>query len=126
MTWCFFEDTVGFRSKDIVELKDVDPKHDQYPSKKNLARSLREVFTPSAVAYTTWSQVKALKELVSEAQPGDHLVFHCTQPPYHRNHHVLTNARVSGHGSQKPDLHGDEDDGLDEGMLPLTMQSSRC
>ncbi|EKM58130.1 uncharacterized protein PHACADRAFT_206967 [Phanerochaete carnosa HHB-10118-sp] len=57
----FLTDNVGFRSDNIIELKDnIDPEHDQYPTRKNL--------------------VKALEELVSEAQAGDHLVFHSIWP----------------------------------------------
>ncbi|GJE85472.1 caspase family protein [Phanerochaete sordida] len=47
----------------------------------------------------------ALHGLVRDAEAGDHLVFH-----------------FSGHGSQKPDLNGDEDDGMDEAIWPADVK----
>ncbi|EKM58133.1 uncharacterized protein PHACADRAFT_206970 [Phanerochaete carnosa HHB-10118-sp] len=78
----FLINSVGFQSTDIMELRDdVEPSDPLYPSNANL--------------------VKAMEDLVSDVQPGDHLVFH-----------------FSGHGSQKPDLNGDEDDKMDEAIWP--------
>eukprot|EP01012_Entosiphon_sulcatum_P001444 TRINITY_DN10275_c0_g1_i1.p1 TRINITY_DN10275_c0_g1~~TRINITY_DN10275_c0_g1_i1.p1 ORF type:complete len:371 (-),score=36.26 TRINITY_DN10275_c0_g1_i1:165-1277(-) len=45
--------------------------------------------------------LRAMQWLVSEAAPGDSLFLY-----------------FSGHGSQVPDLQGDEDDGLDETLVP--------
>ncbi|KZT04476.1 peptidase C14 [Laetiporus sulphureus 93-53] len=44
--------------------------------------------------------LRAMRQLVADAQPGDHFFFH-----------------FSGHGSQIPNLNGTEKDGFDEGML---------
>ncbi|GJE85500.1 caspase family protein [Phanerochaete sordida] len=49
--------------------------------------------------------LRGMRELVSDVKPGDHLVFH-----------------FSGHGSQKPDQDGDEDDGLDEAVWPADVK----
>lgn len=53
---------------------------------------------------TTAAIVSGLRWLVDEAAPGDVLVFH-----------------YSGHGSQVPDRHGDEVDGLDEIICPYDL-----
>jgi hypothetical protein len=45
--------------------------------------------------------IEALRWLVSDARSGDSLLFH-----------------FSGHGSQKRDTDGDEDDGMDETICP--------
>lgn len=49
-----------------------------------------------------------LKNLVDSARVGDTLMFH-----------------YSGHGSQVEDLHGDEEDGMDETICPLDYATSR-
>ncbi|KAJ4952974.1 hypothetical protein NE237_029806 [Protea cynaroides] len=48
----------------------------------------------------------ALQWLIHDCQPGDSLVFH-----------------HSGHGSQQPNLSGDEADGYDETICPLDYQT---
>jgi hypothetical protein len=53
---------------------------------------------------TTAAIVSGLHWLVDDASPGDVLVFH-----------------YSGHGSQVPDQHGDEADGLDEIICPYDL-----
>ena len=53
---------------------------------------------------TTAAIVSGLHWLVDDAAPGDVLVFH-----------------YSGHGSQVPDRHGDEADGLDEIICPYDL-----
>lgn len=53
---------------------------------------------------TTAAIVVGLHWLVDDAEPGDVLVFH-----------------YSGHGSQVPDRHGDEADGLDEIICPYDL-----
>ncbi len=53
---------------------------------------------------TTGGIVSGLRWLVDAAEPGDVLVFH-----------------YSGHGSQVPDRHGDESDGLDEIICPYDL-----
>jgi hypothetical protein len=53
---------------------------------------------------TTGAIVSGLHWLVDDASPGDVLVFH-----------------YSGHGSQVPDRHGDEVDGLDEIICPYDL-----
>jgi hypothetical protein len=53
---------------------------------------------------TTAAIVSGLHWLVDDAAPGDVLVFH-----------------YSGHGSQVPDRHGDEIDGLDEIICPYDL-----
>ena len=58
----------------------------------------------------------AIRDLVSSAQRGDHLVFYCMSFPavrvYNRNR-----VAVAGHGAQVADTFGaqDERDSLDEG-----------
>ncbi|MGD0466361.1 MAG: caspase family protein [Gammaproteobacteria bacterium] len=49
-----------------------------------------------------------LNDLVNNAQPGDTLIFH-----------------YSGHGSQVPDLEGDEEDGYDETICPIDFINRR-
>ena len=53
---------------------------------------------------TTAAIVSSLRWLVDDSRPGDVLVFH-----------------YSGHGSQVPDLDGDEVDGLDEIICPYDL-----
>jgi len=53
---------------------------------------------------TTSAIVSGLQWLLDGAAAGDVLVFH-----------------YSGHGSQVPDIHGDEDDGLDEIICPYDL-----
>ncbi|XP_042492261.1 metacaspase-3-like isoform X2 [Macadamia integrifolia] len=50
---------------------------------------------------------KALQWLIHDCKPGDSLVFH-----------------YSGHGSQQPNLNGDEIDGYDETLCPLDYQTA--
>jgi len=50
---------------------------------------------------------RAMTWLVRDARPNDSLFFH-----------------YSGHGGQTPDLDGDEDDGYDEGTLPLSLPTN--
>jgi hypothetical protein len=54
---------------------------------------------------TTMAILEGLDWLTSGAEPGDSLVFH-----------------YSGHGSQVPDRHGDEPDGLDEILCPYDLE----
>ncbi|THH12131.1 hypothetical protein EW145_g181 [Phellinidium pouzarii] len=72
----------GFQEKDIVVLKD-DGKHTP-PTKENI--------------------LKAIDDLVRDAQAGDHFVFH-----------------YSGHGGQIPNVDGEdeEEDGMDEVIWPV-------
>lgn len=49
-----------------------------------------------------------LKQLVANAKAGDTLIFD-----------------YSGHGSQVPDIHGDEEDGLDETICPIDFMTRR-
>lgn len=49
-----------------------------------------------------------LKDLVANARSGDTIMFH-----------------YSGHGSQVPDLDGDEDDGMDETICPINFLDPR-
>ncbi|ONH66585.1 Metacaspase-1 [Cyberlindnera fabianii] len=51
--------------------------------------------------------IKAIGWLVNGAQPNDSLFFH-----------------YSGHGSQVPDQDGDEEDGIDETIVPLDYETS--
>ena len=54
---------------------------------------------------TTEAIIEGLSWLADGAAPGDSLVFH-----------------YSGHGSQVPDTHGDEPDGLDEILCPYDLE----
>ncbi len=60
-----------------------------------------QVRTLSNSAATRTGILAALNQLVREAQPNDLVYFH-----------------YSGHGSQVEDLNGDEEDGLDETLVP--------
>ncbi|CAM9023681.1 unnamed protein product [Wickerhamomyces anomalus] len=51
--------------------------------------------------------IKAIGWLVSDAQPNDSLFFH-----------------YSGHGSQQEDTDGDEEDGIDETIVPLDFEKN--
>lgn len=51
--------------------------------------------------------IRAMHWLVAGAQPNDSLFFH-----------------FSGHGSQTPDLDGDEEDGFDETILPVDFKQA--
>src|SRR5690242_4266862 len=59
------------------------------------------IVTLTEQAATRSAILRALQQLVSEAGPNDTVVFH-----------------YSGHGSQVKDLNGDEEDGLDETLVP--------
>ncbi len=52
--------------------------------------------------------LRKLKQLVADAVAGDILIFD-----------------YSGHGSQVPDIHGDEEDGLDETICPIDFKKKR-
>ncbi|KAI9340176.1 caspase domain-containing protein [Zopfochytrium polystomum] len=51
--------------------------------------------------------ISAMRWLVAGARPGDHFFFH-----------------YSGHGGQEEDDNGDEDDGMDETLLPLDFEEN--
>jgi hypothetical protein len=51
--------------------------------------------------------IRGMKWLVHDAKPGDSFFLH-----------------YSGHGSQTEDLDGDEEDGLDETILPLDFKTA--
>ncbi|KAH8101125.1 peptidase C14, caspase domain-containing protein [Cristinia sonorae] len=77
------QDVYGWKSEDITILMD-DGKH-RDPTRDNI--------------------IQAMKELVMDAQSGDHFVF-----------------MFSGHGGQVADLDNDEDDGFDEVIWPSDIQ----
>ncbi|KZT04471.1 uncharacterized protein LAESUDRAFT_296402 [Laetiporus sulphureus 93-53] len=78
-------DLFGYREQDIRILMDDDSGQHMCPTKKNI--------------------IKSMHELVADAQPGDHFVFH-----------------FSGHGSQVRNLDGTEKDGMDEVIWPFDIQ----
>ena len=63
---------------------------------------------PSAIQPTAKNIRKGLKWLLEESKPGDKLFLH-----------------YSGHGSQVPDLSGDEEDGKDETLVPIDFDWER-
>ncbi|KAI0642659.1 peptidase C14 [Trametes meyenii] len=75
----------GYRDEDITIL--IDDPSGQYvlPTRENIASSLA-----------------AMRDLVKNAQPGDHFVF-----------------SFSGHGDQVDNLDGTEEDGRDETLIPV-------
>jgi hypothetical protein len=65
------------------------------------------IVTLTEDAATRAGILRALRQLVSESGPNDTVVFH-----------------YSGHGSQVQDLNGDEEDGLDETLVPYDGRTS--
>jgi len=72
----------NYREEDIMILMDDDDGEYRSPTRENI--------------------MKAMYDLVADAQPGDHFVLH-----------------FSGHGGQIPNLDGTEEDGLDEVIFPV-------
>lgn len=92
------ENTLRGCLNDVQQVSEVLHGHFHFDS----AGSVRTLTDGRA---TTRAIVNRLQWLIDGAAPGDVLVFH-----------------YSGHGSQVPDLHGDEhDDGLDEIICPYDM-----
>ncbi|KAL6300410.1 peptidase C14, caspase domain-containing protein, partial [Sparassis latifolia] len=75
-------DVYGYRDEDITILMDDESGRYAWPTRDNI--------------------MKAMHELVADAIPGDHFVFH-----------------FSGHGNQVPNTDGTEVDGLDEVIWPV-------
>ncbi|EPS97099.1 hypothetical protein FOMPIDRAFT_147035 [Fomitopsis schrenkii] len=75
----------NYKREDIIILLDDDTSPHPPPTRENIER--------------------AMKELVADAQPGDHFVFH-----------------FSGHGAQVPNLDGTEKSGFDDVIWPADVQ----
>ena len=74
-----------------------------YPPNTQLAKAP----PPSNPAILLPAPLPAPQWLLTDMRPGDSLVFH-----------------FSGHGSQKKDYAGDEEDGLDETILPTDYKTA--
>ncbi|KAH3902308.1 related to Metacaspase-1 [Saccharomycodes ludwigii] len=83
----FLVNHFGYNPDDIVVLTDDQSNLSKVPTRENMIRAMR------------W--------LVSNAQPNDSLAFH-----------------YSGHGGQVEDQDGDEDDGLDDVIYPVDFQTA--
>ena len=68
-----FLEVFGYENDDVKVLKDdgqdVDPTRENIVSGSGISLSCR--------AYYMSHQINAMTDLVSDAQPGDHFVFHC-------------------------------------------------
>lgn len=83
----FLNQRYGFAYDDMVILTDDQTNPSSRPTRENI--------------------IRAMKWLVTGAQPNDSLFFH-----------------FSGHGGQTEDLDGDEDDGLDETIYPVDFKKA--
>ncbi|KAI9329034.1 peptidase C14, caspase domain-containing protein [Zopfochytrium polystomum] len=81
--------------------------HQRFPEVGEVKVLVDEDGQPADTLPTKNNLLAAMRWLVADAQPGDHFFFH-----------------YSGHGGQAKDEDGDEDDGIDETLLPLDYEEN--